>query len=453
MSCQICTLPFTLKLRVKTVCIHCKFECCKKCLLTYVKSSNKNISCMNCKEETDESELSKFMSKLSISKLQNTVLKEYVYNEEKKLLPFTEKQMIISNKKLELTNTMNSLVKELGESIKDIYVKKINNISLDNFNICIGSCKKYIYRDSDEMFHNCLDCELCWCYKCGMQCDPLSHICDVNILSSVKSIEEETKPCPTCGIKIYKIDGCSQIMCSECNTFFDFNTGLKDKDSETKHARNYMELLDEFEMKVVSEEVYNDFNDKIKVCSNYDLWNSPVYNEFTHASQFIRRFVAIVINSKVFIKKNLISKVNTKKYNEKYRKDFIKGIISEKDFKKYSLKNYKEYKNRLYVMKVLTYFEFCVQSIIHKHVQIFNTLRNNKTNIPEKKAKLMRMNLKSELIEFLKKNKDIIESKEFNEGDEKSYLQYMETIKIFSFDRSSSLNIIDLCNSNISINF
>ena len=65
----------------------------------------------------------------------------------------------------------------------------------------------------------------------------------------------------------------------------------------------------------------------------------------------------------------------------------------------------------------------------------------------------MRMNLKSELIEFLKKNKDIIESKEFTEGDEQSYLQYMETIKIFSFDRSSSLNIIDLCNSNISINF
>ena len=75
MNCQICTLSFTSKLRVKTVCNNCNFECCKKCLITYITSSNKGLICMNCKEEKTDFELSKFMSNLSINTLYKKVLK------------------------------------------------------------------------------------------------------------------------------------------------------------------------------------------------------------------------------------------------------------------------------------------------------------------------------------------------------------------------------------------
>lgn len=446
MSCDICTLPFTLKIRVKTICTHCNFECCKQCLVKYIKSSNKNIACMNCKQDTHDIELSKFMSKMSISNLHNTVLKEYVFEEEKKLLPFTEKQMMIAKKKTDLTNTMNLLVEELGKSVKEIYVEKINNISLDNFNMCIGSCKKYIYRDSDENFYNCEDCELCWCCKCEMQCDPLSHVCDINILDTIKSIEKETKPCPTCGIKIYKIDGCSQIMCSECNTFFDFNTGLKDKEGETMHARNYIELLNEFEKKTVGAELYNDFNDNIKVCNNYDLWDSPVYEKFVHKSLFVKRFVAILINSKNFIRKNLISTLNKKKYNEINRKYFIDNKISEKEFKKYSLRFYKEYKNRIYVAKILAFFEFNIEIIIHKNAREFNILRNSKKEISEKQVKDIHLKFESDIVKFISSSKDKIKSDVYS-------LNYMDSIRILSPDGLVSLRILDFCDKSISINF
>jgi hypothetical protein len=405
---------------------------------------------MNCKQDTDEIELSKFMSKTSISNLHNTVLKEYVFEEEKKLLFSTMKQMLISDKKRDLTNVMNSLVEELGESIKDIYIEKINNISLDNFNMCIGSCKKYIYRDSDENFYNCGDCKLCWCSRCESQCNPLSHTCDINILNSIKSIEEETKPCPTCGIKIYKIDGCSQIMCSECNTFFDFNTGLKEKDNEAKHARNFIEMLNEFEMKVVGDKVYNDFNDNIKVCSNYDLWNSPTYEKLIHSSPFVRRIVAIIINSKNFIRNNLIFKLNKKKYNEVNRKDFLNNKISEKDFKRYSLKSYKEYKNRLYVAKVLVFFEFGIETIIHKYVKEFNILRNGVKKISDKQIKDINLNIELDIVKFISNDKDKIESKKYIDNDG---MNYMKNVKIFSPDRLLSIKILDFCDSKITINF
>jgi hypothetical protein len=449
MSCEICTLAYTLKIRVKTTCNYCGFECCKKCLLTYVKSSSTTIKCMNCKEDIDEDELSKFMSGSYIYKLYNTVIKDYVYEKEKKLLPFTKKQMIISDKKKDLTNTMDSLVEELGESIKEIYVEKINNISLDNFNICLGSCNKYIYRDSDESFYNCEDCSLCWCSKCETHCNPISHVCDANILNSLKSIEKDTRPCPTCGIKIYKIDGCSQIMCSECNTFFDFNTGLKDKDSDTKHARNYIELLNEFEIEVVGEKLYKDFHDNIKVCNNYDLWDSPVYEKFTHKSLFVKKFVAIVINSKNFIRKNLISKLNEKKYNEVNRKDFINNKICEQEFKRYSLRSYKEYKNKVAMAKKLAFLEFHVETIIHKYVRQFNIIRNN-NNLTDANAKVINLTLESEIIKFISDNKDKIDSKEYSINDNG---QFMKNIKIYSPDRSISLKILDFCDSSNSINF
>ena len=46
---------------------------------------------------------------------------------------------------------------------------------------------------------------------------------------SAKLIKQETKPCPTCGVRIYKISGCDQIWCVECKVAFSWKTGIIDK--------------------------------------------------------------------------------------------------------------------------------------------------------------------------------------------------------------------------------
>jgi hypothetical protein len=74
-------------------------------------------------------------------------------------------------------------------------------------------------------------CGMCEQYTCP-QCHELigaskdsEHTCDPDKVASARLIEEESRPCPKCGARICKIDGCNQMWCTACNTGFDWRTG------------------------------------------------------------------------------------------------------------------------------------------------------------------------------------------------------------------------------------
>lgn len=52
-----------------------------------------------------------------------------------------------------------------------------------------------------------------------------THKCNEHTIETIKSIKTNTKPCPTCGINIFKIDGCDQMWCVECKTAFSWKSG------------------------------------------------------------------------------------------------------------------------------------------------------------------------------------------------------------------------------------
>ena len=76
-------------------------------------------------------------------------------------------------------------------------------------------------------------CELCFTYVCKdcmiekKEKNDDSHICKKEDVDTVAMIRKETRPCPKCGIRISKIDGCDQMWCTatECGTAFSWNTG------------------------------------------------------------------------------------------------------------------------------------------------------------------------------------------------------------------------------------
>jgi len=92
----------------------------------------------------------------------------------------------------------------------------------------------------------CSFCETKFCKRCEApkpENKKEKHVCDPNIISSLQLIKKDSKKCPNCKSIIYKISGCSQMWCTNCNTSFDWNTLTIIKDRRFFHNIHYTEHL------------------------------------------------------------------------------------------------------------------------------------------------------------------------------------------------------------------
>ena len=76
--------------------------------------------------------------------------------------------------------------------------------------------------------YKCGTCQLWACPDCleikGKEKDT-EHTCNEERKQSVTLILKESRPCPKCGERISKIEGCDQMWCTSCHTAFSWATG------------------------------------------------------------------------------------------------------------------------------------------------------------------------------------------------------------------------------------
>ena len=78
--------------------------------------------------------------------------------------------------------------------------------------------------------YKCGTCETWACKDCLVPIgkdSSAAHTCNPDTVESAKAIRDETRPCPKCGTRIFKIDGCDQMWCvmDGCGTAFSWNSG------------------------------------------------------------------------------------------------------------------------------------------------------------------------------------------------------------------------------------
>lgn len=248
-------------------CELCDYECCSECLKTYVLGSNDIFRCMNmeCGKPFSQKALAENYTKKWLKDKKtgyvSHLMKIYLESEKAKL-PGTLSKAPLYKELIEINKEDNKLNNKLAEAVKsgnkalqlqiydmfDENRERHDNIEMELFDTSrIQEEEKFIQgcpsQDCRGLINTKFFCPICnvqICKTCRIVLTE-DHKCDPNDIASVKSMKQNTKPCPKCAASIYKIDGCDQMFCVECKTAFSWNTGKIERGNI--HNPHYFEYL------------------------------------------------------------------------------------------------------------------------------------------------------------------------------------------------------------------
>jgi hypothetical protein len=288
-KCNICFEKFTTTVRARIQCPFCPSATCKTCLQQYLLSLSEDPHCMGCKREWNrefldihlpttfrKGPLRQQRRKVLVDRemamlpsmqvyVEATFLRNKAWQKYKECGDATDRLTIERSK---LDQRISILERALQSSELDIpaeiiaHIEKASDLQKQIMKLNLNS--RFYYnqynrnlaflegRDGTKQVRqfimkcpgNAEDGEACrgflssqW--KCGTcqkyfcnECHALlgdrndgPHTCNEDSKATAALIRKETRPCPKCGIRISKIEGCDQMWCTSCQTTFSWNTG------------------------------------------------------------------------------------------------------------------------------------------------------------------------------------------------------------------------------------
>lgn len=254
MECNICFEKMNKSSRKEVVCPQCNDSYCSICFGRYLmECQQEHPSCMSCDKDISMEFIHRNTTKVFMKKYRDHLTKHF-FEREKSLLPQTQQFAeghIFAEK---LKKDRKELRDKISEQKRVIWRmnQEYTNIGREIWRIeyairtgnPIGNPLDPVKKDRAEFVKKCVvdDCKgfLSSAWKCGIcstfvcsKChvpkkerDDDTHVCDENIVKTIKMLSKDTKACPgeNCGIPIHKIDGCDQMWCTSCETAFSWNT-------------------------------------------------------------------------------------------------------------------------------------------------------------------------------------------------------------------------------------
>jgi len=290
MNCEICyenPNDTTIKL---INCPKCSKMTCLTCGKRYLLSIIEEPHCIHCRHYWSREFISMNFPKVFVNVQLKNSREDILKNQEMSLLPETQTIMERIREIDTETNKLKEKVKQDEEhmsrlmfDIIDKYtteVRKLNKMketSVDEvrrkYMKCIDEMNTKIYNNIDftnnilkkkdiqlksDFIYSCSNsecrgfltkkyaCGICntkTCSKC-LSVEGDNHECNEDNIKTATEIKNNTKSCPSCGIRISKISGCNQMWCTYCNTGFDWVT-LKKITKGVIHNPHYFQYLKE----------------------------------------------------------------------------------------------------------------------------------------------------------------------------------------------------------------
>ena len=267
-ECSICVEPFTSNERKPITCPKCNIIVCKKCVQTFLKTISDEPYCMNCKFGWDNTFLFNNINKTFINSELKKARTLRTYETEKARFPETMAELeefnehkkkisqydeIYKNRQdiLDQISTLEIQLRELRHKSMD-YGELLYQIRYINENRCDPLKVNQYFRQQSkpkqkvtrEFKHpcpaegcngimgknwTCPVCETHACSKCfenlGKNPKKDEHECKKENLESANEIRKNTRACPTCAVPIFKISGCDQMWCTQCQVAFSWTSG------------------------------------------------------------------------------------------------------------------------------------------------------------------------------------------------------------------------------------
>lgn len=245
-SCAICCQPFTGVLRVQVNCPYCAFGACLKCVEQHLVTTGDayDPKCMNCANPWSQDFIDDTLPKsfrFGALKKRRT---DTLVDKEKALMPATTglvdleltarrmrkeiKEMSAERRELEeRLRQLSATIRDDQETLREISGVRLDMHALERRTFvrpCPGDrCRGFLSTQ-----WRCDICKVKVCAQCHeIEDAEIEHVCLPENVETAKAINKETRPCPTCGTRIFKIDGC-----------FDGDTPILLWDASIKQARD-----------------------------------------------------------------------------------------------------------------------------------------------------------------------------------------------------------------------
>jgi len=238
MDCACCAEKLNKGTRSEVKCFKCDYTACKTCVRTFLSTNQGSPQCMNCHAQFNLSFLVRNLNQSWTLTDYRTIMTANILSAElgkvPETLPYAEaekrKQALIKKnadikskigelevqlRKLHHSFTANNYLIR-GETVPDRYRNAIDAtdpILVDTRKKFIMACPFQGCKGFLSTAYKCGLCEKYTCKDCLMVKSGDDHVCVESDKLSAKSIREDTKPCPKCHERIFKIDGCDQMFC------------------------------------------------------------------------------------------------------------------------------------------------------------------------------------------------------------------------------------------------